>query len=182
MTILAKIRNLISDYAVSGSDIFTYGSSRNFSLSEANIVSVTDVSVNDVSSGIAHSYNSTTNKVNVSSSLTSGDTIQVDYTFYNNYSDNELYGFMKAAITYLSAYNYYSFEVDTSNNVYPSPTSREEDLIALVASLLINQPMTSLRLPDISINFNEKMSLDEKIAKAISVFKASSSGIFDVLN
>ncbi|MBY9002228.1 MAG: hypothetical protein KGD64_15010, partial [Candidatus Heimdallarchaeota archaeon] len=35
-------------------------------------------------------YDSATNKVTITLGLTSGDTVQVEYTYYPNYSDTEI--------------------------------------------------------------------------------------------
>jgi hypothetical protein len=180
--IRAKIRNLLGDNSASGSDIFTYGTSAVFSLSEANILSVVDVYRNDVASGVTHSYNSTTKKVTVTSSLTAGDTVQVDYTYYPNYSNNELTAYAQAALIHLSINNYFNFTYDSTNDqIYPIPEEKEENLIALVAGLLIDPGNRTIRLPDVTIGVPNDLPTDQKISRAIAMYKKDSHGYFDVI-
>ena len=179
-TIITKIRNLIEDWSTSTQDIFTYEASSIFTLTESNPISITIVYINGVSTS-SYSYSSTTKKLTISASLSSGDTIQIDYTAYLNYSDTEIQGYINSAIYYLGMHNFEHYEVESGNNIYPIPTSREEQLIAMIAALLINKPVSNYRLPNISINIPEKDSLDTKIGKTISSFKRSREGEFTVL-
>ena len=75
--IILKVRNLIADPLTTVSDIFTYGSSKIFTLTEPNIGTITDVYRNDTISNVTHTYSSTTKKVTISSTLTSGDSILI---------------------------------------------------------------------------------------------------------
>lgn len=182
MSILTKIRNLRQDNLVSGTDIFTYANSSTFSLSEANISSVTDVYRNDVASGVSHTYSSTSNKVTITSALTVGDTVQVDYQYYEYNSDTELKAYIQAALTHIAINGYTTFEYDTTEDeVYPCPTEKEEYIIALIASILIDPDNRSIRLPDVSIGVPNDMPTDEKITRTIAKFKHGSHGIFDLL-
>lgn len=176
------IRSLLGDNSVSSSYITTYETSNVFTLDESNVNSIIDVYVNDISSGITHSYSSTSNKVTITSSLTAGDTIQIDYTYYPNYSDTELTGYIQAALINIGLNNYYTFKYDsTTDAIYPEPSDKERNLIAVVTALIIDKPINALRLPDITINFPSDESLDTKISRAISKFKHNSHGIFDVV-
>lgn len=179
-SIITKIRNLIEDNSTSTIDIFTYESSSIFTLTESNPISVTYVYINGTSTS-SYTFNSSTKKVTVSASLTSGDTIQIDYTVYLNYSDAEIKGYINSAIYYLSMHNYDQFEIESGDQIYPTPTNKEEKLIALIASLLINKPVSNYRLPNLSINIPEKDSLDQKISKVISSFKRSRDGEFSII-
>lgn len=180
--IRAKIRQLLNDNSTSGSDIFTYGSSAVFTLTESNIISVDEVYRNDVSSGVLHSYNSTTNKVTITSSLTSGDTIQIDYTYYPNYSTTELTNYIQSALVHLSINNYYTFTYDSTDDaIYPDISDKEKNLIALVTATIIEPDNKSIRLPDISISVPSDLPLDRKIGRIISTFKKDTHGIFGIL-
>lgn len=179
-TIISKIRNLIEDLATDTIDIFTYEASSIFTLTESNPISITTVYINSVSTS-SYTYNSTTKKLTISASLTSGDPIQIDYTAYLNYSDTEIKGYINSAIYYLGMHNYEHYEVESGDNIYPTPTSKEEQLIAMIASLLINKPISNYRLPNLNISIPEKDSLDTKIGKTISSFKRSREGEFEIL-
>lgn len=181
--IIAKTRNLINDNLATIEDFFTYGSSAIFTLTESNIGTITDVYVNDVASGVTHSYNSTTKKVTITSSLTSGDSIKVEYTAYQNYSDNEIKAYIQAALIHLSINNYYNFEYDsTTDEIYPTVEPKEENLIAIVTSLLINPDNRTIRLPDLTISLPSDLPTDQKISKTIARYKKDSHGVFSILD
>ena len=85
-TIISKVRNLLGDNSTSEKDLFTYENSSVFTLSQSRVVSVTTVLKNSVALAVDKwSFSSTTNKVTVTETLTSGDTIEIDYTAYPNY-------------------------------------------------------------------------------------------------
>lgn len=181
-TIITKIRALIGDRLVPGSDIYTYGNSKVFTLSEGNIGAVVDVFRNDVDSSVTYTYNSASCKLTVTSALTTGDTVQIDYTYYGNYSDTEITDYIQAALIHLCNNNYYNFEYDSvTDDIYPTPEPREENLIALITSLLIEPDNKKIRLPDITITGPEDLPTDRKIARAIARFKKDSHGIFDII-
>ena len=181
--LITKIRSLISDNLITVSDIFTYGSSKIFTLTEPNIGTITDVYRNDVTSGVIHTYSSTSNKVTISSSLTSGDSIKIEYTAYQNYSDTEITAYIQAALIHLSINNYYNFEYDaTMDDIYPTVEPKEENLIAIVTSLLINPDNRTIRLPDLTINLPNDLPTDQKISKTIARYKRDSHGVFSILD
>jgi len=182
-TIKTKIRGIIEDNSTSETDIFTYESSKKFTLSEASVIAITEVYVNETSSGVTHTFDSTTNKVTITSSLTSGDTVQIDYTCYKNYSDTELLNYIKSALVHLSINNYEDFEYDSDDDaIYPDLEGREENLVAMISATLINPDNKSLRLPNISISVPNDFPVNMKISKLISTFKRDKTGIFDVIN
>jgi hypothetical protein len=181
-TIKTRIRQMLGDFSSSTSDIFTYGSSSVFTLSESNVISITTVYNNDSTIGVVYSYSSTTNKVTITSSLTSGDIIQVDYTYYPNYSDSELLQYIQSTLIYLTINNYGEFEYDSADDaIYPDLEDREENLVAAVTAVLIEKPMDTLRLPDITINFPKNDPVDIKIKKLISSFKVDNRGLGEVI-
>jgi hypothetical protein len=179
-TIITKVRNLIQDYSTSVSDIFTYGSSSIFTLTETNPIAITTVYKNDVDTS-SYSYNSTTKKVTISASLTTGDTVQIDYTYYPNYSDTEIISYITTALYYLGVHHYEDFIVESGNSIYPTPTSKEEMLIASIAALLIEPDNRTIRLPDMTISVPNDVPTDQKIAKLIAGFKKDNTGSFEVL-
>lgn len=182
-SIVTKIRHLINDNSQSTSDIFTYGSSLVFTLSESNVNEVITVYRNDIIN-IYYTYNSTTKKVTYTGSLTSGDTVQIDYTYYPNYSDTEIQSYIHSALVHLSNHNYEDFTVESGNNIYPTLTPEEENLVALIASILIEPDNKTIRLSDITIGLPfslSNVSTYDKIAKVISSFKKNTSGLFGLI-
>ena len=181
--IILKVRGLLGDFLTTVSDLFTYENSKIFSLTENNVGSVSEVYVNDEISNITHTYNPTSNKVTITSSLISGDAIKIDYTCYQNYSDTEILSYIQAALIHLAINNYASFEYDsTTDAIYPTPESKEENLIAIVTSLLINPDNRSIRLPDLTINIPNDIPTDQKISKTIARYKKDTHGIFTLLD
>jgi len=180
--LLNKIRFLTGDMATTGTDVYTYSNTSVFTLSEPNVVSVTDVYVNGVTSGVTHSYSSTTKKVTVSSAMTAGDTVEIEYTYYANYSDAELTSYMQAALVYLSVAGFL-FEYDSDDDdIYPQLTSKEENLIALVTSISLTPDNCNIRLPDVSIVSTSNLSPRDRINQVIALYKKDTHGIFDVMD
>ena len=184
-SIRTKIRGLLNEGSKSGIDIFTYEASDVFTITEDNVNTVTDVLKNDVSIGAGNwAYSSANNKVTIASgvSVIAGDTIQINYTYYPNYSDNELDGYIQAAITYIAVNNYQTFEID-SDDINPEPTIAEENLIAMVASIIINPDNKSYTIQEIRVIVSpaNSFSTQDKIAKVINSFKRNSHGVFSVI-
>lgn len=185
-TIVAKIRNILSENATSDKDIFTFESSRVFTLGDINVQSVTAVLVNgteEAESG-QWSYDSGTNKLTFQNSFTFsvGDVIEVQYTKYPNYSDAELDAYVKSALTYISVYKYKTFFVANSL-ITPTPSEDEENLIALVACILIRPDNKSYKLPDIAIQVPiNSLTMEQMIDNVILRFKKSATGIFKVIS
>lgn len=176
---------MVSDFerTMSPGDIFTYGSSSVFTLSETNINSITSVLRNDVVlSESSYSFNSTNNKLTISSYLTTGDTIEIQYTYYSNYSNSEIESYIRAAAVHLSINGYTTWEIDSLDNFYPDLTNSEVNLIATIASILMDPPISNIRLPDVSLGFPEKLSAHEKIKKLISHFKRDGIGYFNLVD
>jgi len=181
-TITSHVRNLLGDVGVTDSDLFTYSSSNVFTLTESNVNTVNEVSVNDISSGVSYTYNSTTNKITVTSSLTTGDTVEVNYSYYTNYSDTIIQAYVEASVIHIRSCNLKDFIVENST-IYPDPDSRERGLIAMVAALLIEPDNESYRLPDMSVTkpTRNDVPVHTKIRQLIAVFKKDTHGVIDVI-
>lgn len=175
-----KVRNLIGDNSQSSEDVFEYTTSNVFPLSEPNPISVTDVSVNDVSSSVTYTYNSSTKKVTVSSSLSTGDSVKVQYTSYANFSSTEIQAYVQAALNFLSVFNYYTWEV-VNSSVYPEPEPREVNLIAMVTQLIIDPDNKSYRLPDVGVSVPKDRPLHDKIGALVATFKRDCHGVFEII-
>jgi len=182
-SITTLVRYLINDTVktMSPGDIIIYDTSSVFTLTESNAISVSAVYKNDVEleSG-TYSYDSDTQKLTVSASLTSGDTIEIRYTYYPNYSDTEIQNYIQAAIIHLSVNNFYNYTISDSK-IFPDPTPSEQRLIAIVTALLIEPDNKTYRLPDLTINVPRDLPLHDKIRKVIMRHKQNSHGTFDIL-
>ena len=178
--IVNLVRYLIQDTSSTGSDLFTYTTSNVFTLTENNPIAISGVEINSVEIGdSSFSFDSTYNTVTVTSSLVSGDTARIIYTYYPNYSDTEISNYIRAAIIHLSVNNYYTWTVDTDYEIYPTPNDQEANLIAMVAAILIVPDNKTYRLPDISISVpSTSLSTEVKIRNAIAIMKKNTHGVF----
>jgi hypothetical protein len=182
-TIIALLRNVLGDNIKNGLDIFTYTTNPNFTLSEPNAQAVSSVCVNDSISGVTYSYDSSLQKVIVTSPLLIDDVVEVNYTYYSNYSDNELTGYLKHALALISVNRYADFEIDATDGVtiYPIPSKSEGNLIATVAAIIINPENKSYKTPDFSVTMKNEMSTSDMISKTIGIFKKNSSGMYAII-
>jgi len=179
-TIIEKIRGLINDNLANSSDFYTYESRKVFTLTESN-VSASTVKLfkngTEVVSTGNWTYSATTNKITYTAALVAGDLIEITYSAYRKYSDNELTGYIKAAITYLSVYKYKTFTA-RADVIIPTPTEAQENLIALIASIIIMPAIKSYRTPELTIVFAEGINKEEKIDQSISQY-AKCLGMLD---
>ncbi len=185
-TITTLVRYIIDDILSTGSDIETVetATSNIFTISEPNVVAVSDVLVNDVSSGVVYTYSSSTNKVTITSSLSVDDTVEIQYTFYNNYSNTEIEAYIRSAVVHISINGYANFKIETEE-FYPTPEENEKNLIAMIAGILIEPNNISYRLPDMSINVSKgALTTNDMIRKTIALFKGATGGMlgrFDIV-
>ncbi|GEM_PF-1378789 len=169
-----KIRALIEDFAKANFQVFTYTNSNIFTLAEPHIVAITKVLINgnELQSGESYSFDPSTNKITINGvSFNTGDTIEVDFTF-NKYSDVELNEYIRAALVWLSIYDYTEgdFELE-SNNVFPTLSNKEEDMVSIIASILIKPDYTSYKLPNVSVIYPEHSTKEQRIKDLINYFK-----------
>jgi hypothetical protein len=175
--IILKTRDLIGDNLITtGRDVYTYESitsSKIFTLTEANVSASTIVVLKNgvVWAGTNYSYSATTGKITVTGTLVAGDSLEVDYSFYQKYSDSELQGFIRSAISYLVVEKYGCFAVKPPDIIFPTPSEDAENLIAVVASILIKGDVVSYRTPELSISFERGDSKEKKIHKFVRQFK-----------
>lgn len=117
--------------------------------------------------------------------MVDGDQIEVNYT-YNKYSTSELNEYIRASLVWLSIFNAIDgdFEVDDlSGNeieINPTPDNRTNDMISIIASILIKPDYVSYSLPNVKVVYPRKMTKEEKIEKLISKFNLS-KGISDTI-
>jgi hypothetical protein len=181
-SIKTKIRALIEDWTKSDFETFEYSSGDQiFTLSESNIVTIAQVLKNGVTLGSGeYSYDSTTNKITIVTSLSSGDIIEVDYTYYK-YSTTELTEYIRGALVWISIKAYCATDYELEDGeIYPTPDNKTTDLIALVASILIKPDWTEYRLPNLTVVYERRIPKDQKIERLITRFNAG-IGVTDIL-
>lgn len=181
-TIRTKIRSLVEDFLKSDAEFFTYTTSAIFTLAEDNIETITKVLKGGVELGSAeYSYDSTTNKIEILASLTSGDIIEVDYTYYK-YSDTELNGYAIASLVWISTFSHESetdYEIE-NNEIHPTPNNKTIDLISLVGAILIKPDWSRYSLPNRTVVYPRTMPKEERIEKLIMRYN-SGLGVGNVL-
>ncbi len=179
--IRSKIRALTEDLQSTDTETFEYVNSAIFTLQEENIEDITEVSLDGIALGSGdYSFDSSTNKLTIIASLSGVSNIEVVYTYYK-YSDTEVDSYVKASLVWISIFdvseNDYEIEDD---DIYPEPDGRTLDLIALIASILINPNWTEYKLPTVTVKYPRKWSKEEKIEKLISRFTLG-TGVSDVI-
>jgi hypothetical protein len=118
-----------------------------------------------------YSYSTTTGKITITGNLTAGDLLEIDYSYYTKYSDTELQGIIRGAISYLVVEKYKTFAVKPPDMIFPTPTEAEENLIAVVASILIKGDVVSYRTPELTMTFERGDNKEKKIKKFVRQFK-----------
>lgn len=177
-----KTRALIEDLSKKSFESFPYTTSNVFTLAEENIDSITKVTLNGAELGTGeYSFDFTNNEITISvTGLGSGDIVVVKYTYYK-YSDTEIAEYIKGALVWISYSDYQQsdFEIE-SDEIFPTPDNRTEDLIALITSILIKPDWSEYELPTVTVRYPRTMDKDEKIEKLINRFKFG-IGILELL-
>ena len=166
----AKIRALCEDFSNSGFEVFEYKTINIFTIAQTNIT-ITEVLLNGNITA-DYTFDSATNKITITASgLGTEDKIEVDYTF-NKYSDSVLIEWVRASLVWISIYSYNEgdFEIETDEEIYPTPSNETEDLISLIASILIKPDYSEYRLPNLTVKYMKKMTREERIEKLITRF------------
>lgn len=186
-TITSKVRYIIHDSLISSSpEFFEYTTSKVFTLNGIQISSSTlKVYLNGTILNIAnYTFDSASNKLIIIIDLTCGDIIEVRYDSYNKYSDTEILGYILSATYQLSINNYATFTYnETGGTLSPTPTEKEEIIIAVIAGTLIGGNIESYKTPEFSIDFNTRtnQSIDDKI-KDIIAQADKALGILDYID
>jgi len=169
-----KIRALVSDISKSDFETFIYSTTPTFTIGQKNIIK-TQVLLDGVITE-DYTFDEDTNKITVTASgLDTSSVIEVNYTYYK-YSDTELDEYIKASLVWISVYSHdekdYEYEVESGGEgtVVPTPENRTNDLIAIVASILIKPNYSQYSLPNVKVVYPEKLTKEEKIEKLVTKF------------
>jgi len=182
-TIIAKVRNIINDgLETAGRQIFEFlsiSSSKIFTLKESTAITA---SIKVYKNGVLwsddnYTYDADTCQLTVAEvtgeELEVGDTLLVTFSYYKKYSDTIITRYINSALIYLSVAQYETFTVTTGDVLDPEPTVAEENLIALVASTLMEGNIRSYRTPEMTVVFGDTDSKDKKINQIIRKFNKS---------
>jgi hypothetical protein len=181
--IRTKMRALVEDFSKNDFEPFTYESGdKKFILAESNIISIIEVEKNGIELGSGeYDYHSSTNELEITTTLSSGDIIVVKYTYYK-YSDTELNGYTIASLVWISTFSHESetdYEIE-NNEIYPTPDNKTIDLISLVGAIIIKPDWSRYSLPNMTVVYPRTMPKEDRIEKLIMRFN-SGLGTGDVL-
>ncbi len=187
ISIISLIRGLIKDLLnEEGRNVFMYDTDSSFKLDSVNVAS-TSIVVNVNGSETSNfSYNSTTNKVTITDSLTQGDSIIISFSFYEKYSDTELIGYIKSNLVMFTKFQYKKlFYMDSNDQVVTyngeNPTEAEGNIIALITSIDIDPQNTKVHIVgDFNISSAENKSKSEQMNDVFNMFQKS-YGVVDFL-
>lgn len=188
--IITIIRGLIKDnLKTNGKDIFTYDADNKFNLSE-DYVSSTGISVYQNDTLLTEitdwTYNSDTNQITISASLTKNDTIIIAYSFYCKYSDSEIKNYIRANLVRFTQYRYEKhFYMNDDEDIVTyngeNPTVREANIIALVTAIDIDPQNVSTQIVGLfSTSAVENMSKQEQIQDVFNKY-LKCYGVIDFL-
>ena len=164
-----KIRSLVLDFSNSSFEVFEFTTTNIFTIAQTNIT-ITKVLINNVETS-DYSFDSATNKITTTASgLASTDKIEVDFS-YNSYSDSELKEFIRASLVWISIYakDEADYEIE-DDEVFPTMDNATEDLVALIASILIKPNYTEKRLPNLVVKYPITMTKEKVIESLIVRF------------
>ena len=179
--LLNKIRGLIEDTEKTDYQIFEYQISNIFTLRESNINSIVKILYNGSLLDESEYELEDSQVTIVHSGMIALDKITIYFTCYKNYSNTVLTKFIMNSIIWLSILKYSTIVFDSLAGTFtPTLTTAEENLVALIASILILPNRSAIRLPNLSETYPENMSRQEKITKLVNQFK-SQVGIIDLI-
>jgi len=178
--IILKLRNLINDILEPRKEYYQMEDKYTFVLTDIPENPTEEDSIQvfknevEVEPTNNWSYSLSTNKITFeqdsdAEELIAGDLIDISYSAYKKYSLNEMTGYIRAALTNLSIYGYRTFKEKT-NIIFPTPTESEENLIALVASILITPSIKQYKTSEITYTFADDLSKEDKIRNAINQY------------
>jgi len=177
-SMITLIRGRIHDLAQSdGQNIFKYDNDSSFKLSEAYVDSTSiKVFKNGTELLTGWSYNSSTNRVTISASLTKNDSIIITFSYYAKYSDTEIIGYLKSALMHFVQKQYKkTFYVNSNNEVVTlngiNPTEEEANIIALITAIEIDPQNVNVNIQGtFTVSATEKLSKTEQIDRVFDRF------------
>jgi len=177
-----KTRALVTDFSKTGVETFVYSSGDSaFTLQESYPETITSVTKNGVALGSGeYSFDTDTNELTITDALSAGDIIICSYTYYK-YSNNEIDEYIRGALAWISVYSSCDSDFELEDeDIFPTPASKEEDLIAIISSILIKPNYSEYRLPNLTVKYPRTTSKDEKIKRLIERFYLG-LGISDII-
>lgn len=173
-SVILLVRGFIDDrLKTDGRNIFEYLGDNSFILSES-FISASSILVfkNGTLLTSGYIYNSTTNEITITS-LATNDIIEIRYSYYAKYSDNEILAYIDSALCYFVQYRYEKvFEINSSNDIVSTqgsnPLKNELRFIAIIASILIEPENIKITTKEFTITGKEERSRSEQVKDAFA--------------
>ena len=186
----SKIRDLIQDqlmpdyYAAE----FT-GTSRTFIVQDSTVdadtvkVYVNQTEVLAGSGGSNWDFDATSSRLTFSDTypLNNGDVIEIYYSAYKKYTNSEIRQYLSSAIIRLSVNRYQTFILRSDDTIFPTPVESDENLLCLVASILMEGNISLYKTNEVMISFMKDEDNEERIRVAVRQFKKC-YGVIDYHN
>lgn len=181
------VRALVQDLSQKGKEEFTFYNETTFTLTESHLISgsITKLYVNNVEKTIGFTVDYDNCKVTITLPLNVGDSIEIPYNYYEQYSDEEIKKYINATFAYLSVNEVCveDFEITDENgtdDIYPTPNKKQRRLIALLSAILIEGNLRSYRTPDFTITYERDVPKEQRIKDVIRDYK-SRIGVFAII-
>ena len=172
------VRTLLGDSLnTKGRNVYVYKGSSSFTLSEDYPdPSSIKVYVNGSLLTTGWSYNSATNIVTITSSLSTDDVIIITYSFYCKYSDTEITNYIEASFVYFNQFGYRKTfllnsgrdEVWSINGDFSSLSEAYQ--IAVISAIVIDPKNVTIKTKEFSITSQEDKGQTELIGEAFQQF------------
>jgi hypothetical protein len=188
--LIKKVRSLAVDDYAPNSATYEYTSDVTFTLPSASVqassvaVYVNNVLVVNVSGDIKYVFDSVASTVTfqyTSGILVAGDVLAIHFNEYSQWTDNEVKQYIQAAIIRLSTEKYTTFVLRDDETIFPTPVEQDENLIALVASILMEGNLSEYRTNEVQIVYAKDEDNESRIKRTIRQFKHT-FGVLDYHN
>lgn len=175
--IITLVRTNIDDNLKSnGRDSYRYDQDNSFLLSKDFVSEATITVFNngtELTITTDWTYNSSTNRVTITSALVKKDDIIIPFSYYEKYSDTELLQFIKASLStfVFKRYEKYFYinadeEIVTLDGV--NPTVEEANIMAIITGIHIDPNNITIKTRDYTLSPEENLSKSQQIDRVFS--------------
>jgi len=182
--LIVQLRAVIVDNIKTGRQTYT-AAGRSFILSQSNITTISSVTVSgSILSPSLYTYNENSQEVTINvGSVVNGNAVIISFN-YNKYSSTELVDYLRSALVYMDVYSYVPhFDISSGDiEIYPYPENKEQNLIIIIASILIKPDYSEYRTPTINVKYPRIMQKEDRIEQTIKRFARSGVGIVGTIN
>ena len=188
--IIKKVRALAVDDYNKDSMTYEFLSDLTFTLPNASVqgssikVYINGALVENVTGDTKYTFDEDTSKLTFeyqSGLLASGDIIEVYFKCYKNWTDDEVVQYIHAAIIRMSVEKYTTFVLRDDATIFPTPVETDENLIALIASILMEGNLASYRTNEINIAYAKDEDNDSRSKRTLRQWKKT-YGVLDYAN